>query len=96
MYECVNPAMRSQDSGMCEMGTSPSEAPTLPLRGGNNTNRRPIGFIAHSNVPPPPNKQKQKQVRKQRMTDSPRSSQTSLDLTPPADGEGNNNKVTRF
>lgn len=85
--------MRSQDSGMCEMEAS--EAPTLPLRGGNNTNRRPIGFIAHSNVPPPPNKQKQKQARKQRMMDSPRSSQTSLDLTPPADTEANN-KVTRF
>lgn len=85
--------MRSQDSGMCEMDAS--EAPTLPLRGGNNTNRRPIGFIAHSNVPPPPHKQKQKQIKKQRMTDSPRSSQTSLDLTPPTNGEGNN-KVTRF
>lgn len=83
--------MRSQDSGMCEMEAS--EAPTLPLRGGNNANRRPIGFIAHSNVPPPPNKQKQ--ARKQRMMDSPRSSQTSLDLTPPADTEANN-KVTRF
>lgn len=90
MYECVNPAMRSQDSGMCEIEAS--EAPTLPLRGAN-TNRRPIGFIAHSNVPPPPNKQKK--GRKQRMIDSPRSSQTSLDLTPPADAE-TNNKVTRF
>lgn len=59
VYECVNPAMRhcsSREDGMCEISghvQSPSEMPTLPLRGGGVTSagrRQLFGNLRNNNT----------------------------------------------
>ncbi|XP_037956782.1 protein bride of sevenless-like [Teleopsis dalmanni] len=83
VYECVNPAMRNCSQE--EIHQSPSEIPTLPLRGGGPRRQQFFANLRQANANinpqrPPPRPQ----------PGSPHSSQSSLPGTP------DNSKITRF